>query len=94
MKIGDRVKFKGSNEKNYIPNYYTEDSGIPTEMIRHGNTQLSKEYYKDFAKIVNFFRELVIVEYEDNRHHFVRLGFKEENLELIKPLSWREEMSL
>jgi hypothetical protein len=94
MKIGDKVKFIGSNDRRYIPKYYTDSNGIPREILNHGSTRLGERYFKDFAKIVDVYKDFFIVEYEDENAKLVKLGFKTDKLELIKPLSWKEEMSL
>ena len=80
--IEDIVKFKGKQSGSVISQYYTEGSGIPTEKITHGSVLLGSNYNKEFAVIKDIWSEYYIVEYEDSDNKLVRLGFKEEDLEL------------
>lgn len=84
--VGDKVKFKefGRVEKLWIPNYFTADNGIPGRMISHGNREIDKDcYLKDFMEIKDIYEEFYIVAYKDIDGREVRLGFKEDFLEIV-----------
>ena len=93
FKVGDEVKFINNGNGRNTPEYYYERSGIPGHMIKHGVSTL-RENYK--AKVVNFFNEFIIVEFEDERieeeNRTTILGFKEKDLELDKVLNWKKRM--
>lgn len=74
-----KIKFKGKKPEDQIPKYYTNDHGIPTNKIVHGNTILNKNY--EYAEIVDFYNEYYIVEYLDKLGKYVTLAFKEDVLE-------------
>jgi hypothetical protein len=74
-----KIKFKSKKPEDQIPKYYTNDHGIPTNKIVHGNTILNKNY--EYAEIVDFYNEYYIVKYLDKIGKYVTLGFKEDVLE-------------
>lgn len=78
FKIGDKVVFNNSVEK--IPNFYAVDSGVPKDLIIHGDNRLHKEYT---AEIVHTYKEFYIVKYLSINNKYVQLGFKEESLSLL-----------
>ena len=88
LKIGHKVAFVKDGKRlksgNDIPDFYTGRNGIPSEKLKHGSTILHQSYDKNFAKIVDTWNEFFIVEFVDDCNNRVRLGFKEESLELIK----------
>ena len=78
FKIGDKVtilnprEFKTDNE-----------DGIPSRLIRHGSWNPSPD--ENDAVIYATHKEFYVVSYTDESGKKVRLGFEEEDLELLNP---------
>jgi hypothetical protein len=83
FKIGAKVKFKQNalvGDGSRIDNW-TADSHIPRNLIQHGSTCLSKEYFETGATIRNQYEKYWLVEVPTERN--VILGFTEDQMELI-----------
>jgi len=85
FKIGQIVKFKNDDTTNYS----TDHNGIPPEMIIHGIANVGKHYKEHFAKIVDIFKEFYIVSWINGLNREMRLGYKEESLELVAS-NWKD----
>ena len=82
LRVGDKVEFIPDDK--YVPKYYTDSDGIPLSLIKCGGTILGDKYNKNKAKIVDTYKEYLIVEYICNDDRITKLGFKAESLKLIK----------
>ncbi len=93
MKVGDRVKFVDKKSGDSIPSFGADSDGIPKKKIVHGSTIINESYDRDYAKIVDTYNEYYIVEYMSVRKNdvetgnHVRLGFKENVLELVDEIN-------
>lgn len=80
--VGDRIKFVTSTSSGFYTiddPYYTDDpalGSIPTELIKHGSTQLKKNE----GVVVATYKSYYIVRYTDVNGTKVQLGFKEGRL--------------
>jgi len=81
FKKGDKVKFIKGGES--IPTYASDHDGIPRNMIKHGSTRLGEDYEKNFAKVVDIHNEYYILSWISKDGKEMRLGFAEEELELV-----------
>ena len=89
FQINDKVKFKTDDIR--IPKFVTEQGTvIPPDMIKHGNTV----FKKNEGVIKGIFPPYYVVRYEDTNNKFVQLGFKEEDLVLLKKGRKVKEMEI
>ena len=82
------IRFKGKKNGDSVPRYHTEDEGIPSKFIIHGQPII-----KDITspEIVDIYNEFYIVKYLDSTDNYTQLGFKEdvlENVEFVLPDKW------
>jgi len=86
MNIGDTIKFLniwGTEKSNRfgVENYYFDSNGIPETLIIHGSTQLKENK----GTVVAIYKEeYIIVNFENPRKTFTQLGFRKQDLEIIK----------
>ena len=79
FKIGDKVKFLGVDEGWSIPEFFTDDNGIPMSLIIHGTCILKKNK----GTIVAIHKPYIIVRFIDQNGDKVQLGFKGKDLQLL-----------
>ena len=76
FKIGDKVEF--IKKYNIIPPFYSDNDGIPKNLIQHGSFSLHR-YYN--ATIINIYNEYYIIKFKNIYNKYIQLGFKEESFD-------------
>lgn len=76
LNVGDKVLFISGGVD--IPTYYSEDGGIPAEMIIHG--YCVQKDPKNGGIVEGFYEDYVIVSFIDDRGNKTQLGFREHSL--------------
>lgn len=92
FKIGDIVKFKGSQSN--IPNAtyisgYSYNLGFNREDIKHGTTCLGSNYMENKAKIIKINKESkrYLITWTSAQEQKMQLSFPENDIELVKSRS-------